>query len=174
MQWRQLFRPSSFSGPQSTGKSRVHAVLPPAALDRLTQQVTASEQQHTGEIRVCIEARMPASYLERSANSRERAVNLFGKLRVWDTEDNNGVLIYLLLSDHAIEIVADRGLNQCVTAREWSGLTQRLAGSLRSQAFEKGLSAAVEEVSTLLSTHFPSLPGTRRLNALPDRPVVLD
>ena len=93
---------------------------PPAtsALARLQARVAASEATHSGEIRLCIEAGLPLSYLRRRATARERAVAMFGKLRVWDTAHNNGVLIYLLLAEHAIEIVADRGLSARVDAAE--------------------------------------------------------
>ena len=83
------------------------------ALARIEARVAASEKRHSGEIRVVVEAGLPFSYLRRGATPRERAVALFGKLGVWDTERNNGVLIYLLLAERAIEIVADRGLNAC-------------------------------------------------------------
>ena len=78
-------------------------------MERLARRVAASEQRHSGEVRIYVEAGLPLSYLWRDATPRERAVAMFGKLRVWDTEQNNGVLIYLLLAEHAIEIVADRG-----------------------------------------------------------------
>ena len=83
--------------------------------------MAASERRHSGEIRVCVEAGLPLSYLWRGATARERAVTMFGKLRVWDTEHNNGVLIYLLLAEHRIEIVADRGLNRHVERRAVAG-----------------------------------------------------
>ena len=83
--------------------------LPPDALARLAAQVAQSEAGHTGEIRIAAESGLPWSYLRRQASPRERAMTLFGKLRVWDTQDNNGVLIYLLLAEHAVELVADRG-----------------------------------------------------------------
>ena len=88
-------------------------VVGPDMLKRLTQQVAKSEQKHSGEVRICIEAALPNSYLLRAGSmrviTRQRALAQFGKLRVWDTENNNGVLIYLLLADRAIELVADRG-----------------------------------------------------------------
>ena len=90
------------------------------ALARIEARVAASEKRHSGEIRVVVEAGLPLSYLRRAATPRDRAVALFGKLGVWDTERNNGVLIYLLLAEHAIEIVADRGLNRVVPAGEWA------------------------------------------------------
>lgn len=109
----------------------VRRVLPAAALARLSARVTESELRHAGEIRVCVEASLPVSYLWRGLSARQRALALFGKLRVWDTEHNNGVLVYLLLAEHAIEIVADRGLNRRVSAAQWQaivdGLRQRCA-----------------------------------------------
>ena len=86
---------------------------------QLTRQVADSEQRHTGQVRICVEAGLPAAYIWGGANARERAVSLFGKLGVWDTEENNGVLIYLLLADRAIEIVADRGLARQIPAGTW-------------------------------------------------------
>src|SRR4029453_19375983 len=91
----------------------------PALLERLRQRVAASERRHSGEIRLCVEAGLPLSYLWRDLSARERALTMFGKLRVWDTEHNNGVLIYLLLAEHAIEIVADRGLDRRVPRAPW-------------------------------------------------------
>src|SRR3954464_6878247 len=95
-------------------------------LERLAQHVARSESQHTGEVRIYVEAGLPMSYLWRGATARERAVAMFGKLRVWDTEQNNGVLIYLLLAEHAIEIVADRGLNSKVDSGEWQRIVERM------------------------------------------------
>jgi uncharacterized membrane protein len=145
-------------------------LLDDAALDRLQQQVEASERRHTGEIRVCIEAGLPLSYLWRGAPARERAVAMFGKLRVWDTEHNNGVLIYLLLAEHAVEIVADRALHRLVPVGEWDAMLQTMAAAFRDGRFEQGLSQAIAKVDTLLSRHFPLAAGTARPNELPDRP----
>src|SRR5450631_1750393 len=92
------------------------------ALQRIETRVAASEARHSGQIRVCIEAGLPLSYLRRGASARERAVAMFGKLRVWDTEHNNGVLIYMLLAEHAIEIVADRGIDARVDAAAWTAI----------------------------------------------------
>src|SRR5690606_21224757 len=93
--------------------------LGPDALKRIEARVAESERHHRGEIRVCVEAGLPLSYLWRNASVRERAVALFGKLRVWDTEENTGVLIYLLLAEHRIELVADRGLARHVNHDRW-------------------------------------------------------
>ncbi|WP_367847968.1 TPM domain-containing protein [Rhodoferax sp. WC2427] len=147
--------------------------VPADALERLTQRVSASEQRHTGEIRICIEASLPLSYLRRRAPARERAVMLFGKLRVWDTAHNNGVLVYLLLADHAIELVADRGLNERVSPAEWQAMVAHLGTALQAGQYEKGLTTALEEVSAVLVRHFPLLPGGVRANELPNAPVLV-
>jgi len=156
-----------------TDEAAVRRVLPPDMLERLTRRVAASEHRHTGEIRICVEAGLPMSYLWRDAPARQRAVMLFGKLRVWDTQHNNGVLIYLLLAEHAIEIVADRGIDAHVDAAEWAAMAQRMGAAFREGRFEDGLTQALEEVSALLVAHFPAVPGERNSNELPDAPVLL-
>ena len=98
---------------------------------------------------------------------------LFGKLRVWDTEHNNGVLIYLLLAEHAIEIVADRGIDAARRRRQWARMAQRMGAAFREGRFEDGLTQALEEVSALLVAHFPLAEGQADRNELPDAPVVL-
>jgi uncharacterized membrane protein len=144
-----------------------------AALQRVTEAIAASEAYHRGEIRVVVEAGLPLSYLWREATPRERAVSLFGKLRVWDTEENNGVLIYLLLAEHAIEIVADRGLARRVPAQQWSGIVERMRTSFRAGRFDSGLLEAVATVDALLREHFPRQAGRTDVNELPDPPVLL-
>ncbi|MDM0046916.1 TPM domain-containing protein [Variovorax dokdonensis] len=151
----------------------VRRVLPDDMLKRLEDRVGASERRHSGEIRICVEAGLPSSYLWRGAAARERAISMFGKLRVWDTEDNNGVLIYLLLAEHAIEIVADRGIANRVSAEEWAAMTQRMGSAFREGRFEDGLTQALSEVSALLVAHFPLSPDDADANQLPDAPVLI-
>ena len=146
--------------------------VPPELVERLMRRVAASENRHSGEIRICVEASLPSSYIWRQSSPRERALAMFGKLRIWDTEHNNGVLIYLLLAEHAIEIVADRGLNARVSAAEWAALVQRMGGAFREGRFEDGLTLALGEVSALLVQHFPLAPGEVNPNELPDQPVL--
>lgn len=145
---------------------------------RLARRVAASELRHTGEVRLCVEAALPTSYLWRiqathplKAVVRQRALAWFGRLRVWDTECNNGVLIYLLLAEHAIEFVADRALAQRVSAAQWQGIVDRLGAHLHEGAFEDGLTQALEEVSALLVEHFPAEPGAQSANELADAVV---
>ena len=146
--------------------------IPSALLERLKKRVAASEDRHSGEIRICVEASLPSSYVWRDATARQRAVAMFGKLRMWDTEHNNGVLIYLLLAEHAIEIVADRGLSSRVPPAEWTAMVKRMGGAFRDGRFEDGLTQALEEVSALLVQHFPLASGQANGNELPDEPVL--
>jgi uncharacterized membrane protein len=152
--------------------SDTRRAIPADMSQRLAERVAASEKRHTGEVRLCIEAGLPFSYLWRSASARERAVAMFGKLRIWDTENNNGVLIYLLLAEHAIEIVADRGLSRHVTADQWQAMVARMSAAFQEGRFEDGLTQALEEVSALLVEHFPAPEGAANANELPDAPVL--
>jgi uncharacterized membrane protein len=150
----------------------VRRVLPTDALARVEQRVAASEKRHSGEIRVAVEAGLPLSYLRRGATPRDRAIAMFGKLNVWDTERNNGVLIYLLLAERAIEIVADRGLNRHVAAEEWVRIAESMQSAFRDGDFEGGLLRAVDAVDALLARHFAASSGDGDVNELPDAPIV--
>ena len=150
--------------------------IPPALLDRLAAQVARSEAGHSGEIRIYVEAGLPLSYLWQPASTaqitRERALALFGKLRVWDTAHNNGVLIYLLLAEHRIEIVADRGLNERVAPDTWPRLVAGMSTAFKAGDYETGLTQAVQQVSALLQQHFTLQGGQGNPNELPDAPVL--
>jgi uncharacterized membrane protein len=152
--------------------------LPEDVLMRIKQRVSASEQRHSGEIRICVEAGLPTSYLWRhfwrkvsmKAIMRERAVMMFSKLRIWDTAQNNGVLIYLLLAERDIELVADRGINQYVDNAEWKAIVKRLSAALHDDKFENGLTQALEEVSAIMMRHFELKAGDENPNELPNAP----
>lgn len=133
--------------------------------------VAAGERRHRGEVRFVIERRWPAEALRRGQTTRERAVELFGQLRVWDTEDNSGVLIYLLLAEHRIEILADRGINRAVGADTWTGICQRMSAAFQAGEFEAGALAGIQEVHDILAAHFPA--GDHNPNELPDEPVLI-
>jgi uncharacterized membrane protein len=141
-------------------------------LKRIEARVAASERHHSGEIRVCVESGLPLSYLWRGASARERAVAMFGKLRVWDTEHNNGVLIYLLLAERCIEIVADRGLNQHVNAPQWQQVMGPMRDAFKAGQFEAGLNQAITAVDALLLQHFALAQAQANPNELPDAPDV--
>jgi uncharacterized membrane protein len=121
-------------------------------------------------VRICIEAGLPWSYLRRGGPARERAITLFGKLRVWDTADNNGVLIYLLLAEHAIEIVADRGLNAHVSHHDWERVVAGMRDAFRAGRYEEGLNAAIDAVDAVLARHFTIDAAAANPNELPDTP----
>ena len=146
--------------------------IPADMVQRLMERVAASEQRHTGEIRIYVESSLPSSYLWRGADTRERAVMMFSKLRVWDTAQNNGVLIYLMLAEHAIELVADRGIDAHVPAQHWQMVVTRMADAFRSNRYEDGLTQALEEVSAVLVEHFPARDTAENPNELPDAPVL--
>jgi uncharacterized membrane protein len=150
--------------------------ISPSVLNQLAAQVKVSEEGHSGEIRVYVEAGLPLSYLWRSEDmasiTRQRALAMFGKLRVWDTAHNNGVLIYLLLAEQRIEIVADRGLNERVPSDTWPNLVQAMGAAFKAGKFELGLTQAVQEVSALLQHHFALAPGQSNPNELPDTPLL--
>ena len=160
--------------------SDTRRAIPPDMVKRLAARVAASEQRHHGQIRICIESSLPLSYVWRlSAHTtlktltRQRAVALFGKLNVWDTEHNSGMLIYVLLAEHAIEIVADRGLTRHVDAAQWQAMLARMASAFQAKRYEDGLSQAIEEASAVLLTHFArteAAPG--HPNELPDTPLL--
>ena len=135
-------------------------------------RVAASERHHSGEIRVCVESGLPLSYLWRNASARERAVAMFGKLRVWDTENNNGVLIYLLLAERRIEIVADRGLNVHVNAQQWQQITGTMRDAFQAGRFEVGLNLAIDAVDALLLQHFAMNEVQANPNELPNAPYL--
>jgi uncharacterized membrane protein len=152
-----------------------HRWVDDAAADRLRARVQASERLHTGQIRVCVESSLPSSYLWRLRGSEPvqcatqgRAMTWFGRLRVWDTERNNGVLIYLLLAEHAIEILADRGLASAVPPGFWDDLAARLVRQLQDGKTEQGLAEAIDEVGAQLVIHHPRSPSDAPDNELPD------
>ena len=152
-----------------TDESDLRRALPADAQARIEARVSASERGHSGEIRVSVEAGLPLSYLWQGLTARHRAITLFGKLRVWDTEHNNGVLVYLLLADHAIEIVADRGLDQRVPAGQWPALIEPMQQAFRSGRFEDGLNQAITTLDALLVQHFALAPGQTNPDELPNR-----
>jgi uncharacterized membrane protein len=159
--------------------SDARRAIPDDMLQRLTKRVAASESRHTGQVRICVEASLPMSYLWRLDKAQpmkqlihQRALMLFGKLRVWDTEHNNGVLVYLQLAERAIEIVADRGINTRISQADWQAMSARMGAAFREGRFEDGLTQALEEVSALLVEYFPAQTGEQRRDELPDQPVI--
>lgn len=144
--------------------------FPEAALERIAGAIAAGEARHTGELCFAVEAALPLTAVLAGQRARDRAGEVFARLRVWDTEANNGVLVYLLLADQAIEIVADRGLAQRVEPAEWDAICEALAARLRAGEDGAGVMDAIASVSALLERHFPRSEGYVDRNELPDRP----
>jgi uncharacterized membrane protein len=152
---------------------RLRRALPAGALQRIAEAIRQAEAGHQGEIRFAIEAALPWSYLRRNARPRERALMMFSKLRVWDTEHNNGVLLYVNLADRAVEIVADRGIAARVPRATWQSICHMARDHFRSGRIEAGAIAAIRAIGAVLAEHFPLAPGESRGNELPDQPVLL-
>lgn len=140
-----------------------------AGLQAIERSIAAAERTHGGEIRFAIEAQLNPFEVFRGITPRERAVEAFAHLGVWDTEANNGVLIYVLWADHDVEIVADRGFNGRVTAEEWEQVCHRMESLFKSGQAVDAVVAGIEAIGTIMARHFPA---TDR-NELPDRPVVM-
>src|SRR5688500_3667403 len=149
----------------------VKRAFPPATMAAIEQAIGRSERQHRGEIRFAVESTLDIPELFAARSARERAIDLFSLLRVWDTEENNGVLIYLLLADHDVEIVADRGINARVTRAEWERICRGMEQGLARGAYARAVVEGIQEISLLLARHYPARPGGR--NELPDQPVRL-
>jgi uncharacterized membrane protein len=143
----------------------------PATLDALQAQVTRCEEGHRGELRFVVEAELTTAQLWRDLSSRERAREVFALQGVWNTAENNGVLIYLLLADRRVEIVADRGIASHVADDEWQGICRMMESHYRAGSFEQGSLAGIEAVSALLARHFPA--AGARPNELEDRPALI-
>jgi len=149
----------------------VRLMLPAHTLRAIESAIRESEAIHQGQIRFAVEAALDLAPLLRNQSARERAIEVFSSLRVWDTERNNGVLIYLLLADRDVEIVADRGAHALVGAPEWERICREMEALFRAARFEEGVITGIQAVSAHLARHYPG-PG-KKPNELPDVPVIL-
>lgn len=152
-------------------RSDLARAVPPHAMERIEQGVVAGETRHAAELRLAIEASLPLGRVLAGETARQRALEVFGNLRVWDTENNNGVLLYLLYADHAVEIVADRAASRAIPDEEWGAVAEELARACRAGDFVEGMLAAVARLDALLAQAFP--PGQDNPDELPNRPVML-
>ena len=150
---------------------QVMKAFPRSTLSKIEEAIKASETAHVGEIRFAVEGALDGAPLFKGQSARDRAIELFSQLRVWDTQHNTGVLIYLLLADRAVEIVADRGIHAVVEPQEWGKVCRQMEAAFRQSNFEGGVVSGVQAVTRHLVQHFPSSSQDR--NELPDKPVVL-
>ena len=158
---RHLFAPSA------------QRLFPADSLQRIADAIAASERSHGGEI--CFAVEPALSWLEvlRAVSARMHAEDAFARLRVWDTVANNGVLLYLLLADHRIEIVADRGLDHVVSAEQWRGVCQLMEERLRAGEPEAAVLRGIAAVTDLLAAHYPQKPGAIDEDELSNKPQFL-
>jgi uncharacterized membrane protein YgcG len=150
---------------------RVRRDFPPRVLDAIEQAIKAGEATHSGQIRFVVEGALDGAPLFRDQPARERALDVFSHLRIWDTHHNNGVLIYLLLADRDVEIVADRGIDTKVGAAGWEAICLQMEADFRTGQFEQGVIKGIAAVSRELAKYFPHAEGGP--NELPDAPVVI-
>ena len=154
----------------SAGRAR--RLFPARALDAIQQAIAQGETRHQEQVCFAIEGALPLSRVVRGHTPRARAHEVFSHLRVWDTRNNSGVLIYVLVADHAIEIVADRGISARVAQEEWEAICAAMRDRFLAGEFLQGAIDGVTRVSNLLAQHFPA-DGSVKTNELPDRPVIL-
>ncbi len=165
MQWKRVIRHLL------SDQWSVRRAFPPAVMRAIRDNIGEQEKRHGGELRFAVEASLPLAQLWHGEDARNRALELFGQLRVWDTEHNSGVLIYLLLADKRVEIVADRGIDSKVGNAAWTAICGEMQRAFADGRFEQGVSIGVAAISDLLARHYP-LTETDS-NELPNEPVVL-
>jgi len=149
----------------------VTRMFPAAAMKAIENAIRESERSHDGELRFAVEGGLKLWLLLHGRTPRARAIEVFSQLRVWDTEHNSGVLIYVQTVDRHIEIIADRGINAKVEQRQWEAIAGRMQTEFRAQRYEAGALEGMREITALLAQHFP--PTGANPDELPDAPVVL-
>lgn len=150
---------------------RARRVFTPAVLADIEQAIKAGEATHCGQVRFVVEGALDGQPLFRNQAARERALDIFSHLRIWDTAHNNGVLIYLLLADRKVEIVADRGIDAKVGAAGWKTICRDMEADFQSGQFKAGVLKGIAAVSRELAKSFP--PDAHPRNELPDKPIVI-
>jgi uncharacterized membrane protein len=153
------------------GNSAVKRCLPKNALDNIEKAIKLGEHHHAGQICFAVEASLDSRDLWTNKTARQRGIEVFSQLRIWDTEQNNGVLIYLLLADCDVEIVADRGVDNKLGKQAWAAICHDMETSFRQGEFEQGIVKGIRCVSQHLAEHYP-ITG-EKVNELPDKPVVM-
>ena len=150
---------------------QVNRAFPRQTLTAIEQAIKASESTHVGEIRFAVEGALHGAALLKGQSAKQRALEVFSQLGVWDTEHNNGLLIYLLLADRAVEIVADRGIHSKVGLPEWEEVCRSMEAAFGQAKYEWGVVCGVQAVTRHLAKHFPASDTGR--NELPDNPMVM-
>jgi uncharacterized membrane protein len=155
-----------------TDRMAVLRALPKASRKRIEAAIADGERRHRGQVRFAVEAALPLTRVMRGVPPRERALEVFGALRIWDTAENCGVLVYLLMADRDVEIVADRGIHANVGTPAWDAICRKMEKEFRAGRFAEGVEAGIADINALLAKHFPRT-GRDEGNELSDRPVIL-
>ncbi len=145
--------------------------FPAATLQAIQAAIAEGETRHRAEVRLIVEPALSMQAALNGTSARERALELFAHYRIWDTEENCGVLVYINLADHKVEIVADRAIGRLISAREWQAICRTMTRGFAHGAFHDSVLAALDQMHALLQTHFPD--DGSRSNQLSDRPIVL-
>ena len=154
-----------------SSKADAQRAFPDSTLAAVAQAITAGEQTHRGEVRFIVEKSLPTDEVWDGTTNRQRALALFADYGVWDTEDNCGVLIYVNLAEHKVDIVADRGIDRKIDASTWQAVCHTMTAGFKQGNYHDATLAAIEQVNALLREHFPA--NGARSNELPDRPIML-
>jgi uncharacterized membrane protein len=155
-----------------TDDAAARRAFPNAALKGIEEAIAAGEKQHRGQVRFVVEPALHLARVIKGQSARERAIEVFSELRIWDTEENCGVLVYLLLADRDVELVADRGINRLVGHAAWESICRKMETHFRNGEFARGVESGIASTNELLAQHFPRGEGTSA-NELPDRPLFL-
>ena len=150
---------------------RERRIFTPKVLAAIEQAIKAGEATHSGQVRFAVEGALDGAPLFQDQSARERALDIFAQLRIWDTAHNNGVLIYLLLADRRVEIVADRGIDTLVGPEGWAKICRQREADFKEGYFEAGDIKGSAAVSRELAKYFP--PDAHPRNELPDKPIVI-
>ena len=151
--------------------AETRAAFPQATLDKIAAAIDEGEKTHRSELRLVVEAALPADAAWDGVTMRQRALALFAELGIWDTEDNCGVLIYINLTERKVEIVGDRTVNKKIVPSQWQTICNTMTSGFAKGDYEHATLAAIGQINRALHEHFPS--EGERINELPDHPVVL-
>src|SRR5512135_559402 len=155
----------------SISHASMRRTFPRASLDKIEHSIAEVEKTHAGQIRFAVEAALELKPLLAGQTARERAIEVFSQLRIWDTEHNNGVLIYLLLADRDVEIVADRGVHARLGQEVWEAICKEMESAFRQGKFDEGVISGIRQVGAHLARHYPH--AGSKTNELPDQPVLI-
>jgi uncharacterized membrane protein len=155
----------------TSSSAEAKRAFPEATLSAIGEAITAGEQTHRGEVRLIVEKGLSFDDAWDGVTNRQRALALFADYGVWDTEDNCGVLIYINLAEHKVDIVADRGIDRKIDSATWQAVCRTMTDGFRNGQFHEATLTAIGQVNALLREHFPA--NGARPNELPDRPLML-